>query len=150
MNKTLRTSLAGVAVISLLALGACSTQPMGARSTALVAHLAAANEVPPVNGAASGHLEATLAPGTHVLSWRVTYSGLSGVVTGAHFHGPALAGQNAGVVIPMTGPLASPITGTATLTAGQVADLTSGKWYVNLHTAANPNGETRGQLGLRP
>ncbi len=150
MNKTLRLSLSGAAVLSVLALGACGTQPMAASAMALVANLAAANEVPAVNGAATGQLEATLTPGTHVLTWRVTYSGLSGAVTGAHFHGPAMAGQNAGVVVPMSGALASPITGTATLTASQAADLRSGKWYVNLHTAANPNGETRGQVGMRP
>lgn len=28
------------------------------------------------------------------------------------------------------------------------ADLMAGKWYVNLHTAANPNGEVRGQVAV--
>ena len=32
------------------------------------------------------------------------------------------------------------------LTAAQVADLMAGKWYVNIHTAANKGGEIRGQL----
>ena len=41
---------------------------------------------------------------------------------------------------------ASPITGTATLTDAQVADLEAGKYYVNIHTAANRGGEIRGQL----
>jgi hypothetical protein len=40
----------------------------------------------------------------------------------------------------------SPIKGTATLTDAQVADLMAGKYYVNVHTAANPAGEIRGQL----
>ena len=44
----------------------------------------------------------------------------------------------------------SPITGTATLTPAQAADLAAGKWYVNLHTAANPGGEIRGQVPMRP
>ena len=36
--------------------------------------------------------------------------------------------------------------GSATLTDGQMADLMAGKWYANVHTAANPAGEIRGQM----
>jgi hypothetical protein len=42
--------------------------------------------------------------------------------------------------------LANPMKGTATLDDGQIADLKAGKWYFNIHTAANPGGEIRGQL----
>jgi hypothetical protein len=63
----------------------------------------------------------------------------------AHFHGPAAAGANAGVVLPFANP-ASPIEGQATLTPAQAADLSAGKWYANVHTAANPGGEIRGQM----
>ena len=76
----------------------------------------------------------------------VTYSGLSGPVTAGHFHGPAAACANAGVVVPFTGSMASPIQGQAVLTEAQMADLVAGKWYANLHTAANPGGEIRGQV----
>jgi hypothetical protein len=40
----------------------------------------------------------------------------------------------------------SPIKGSAALSPAQVADVLAGKWYVNLHTAANPGGEVRGQV----
>ena len=43
-------------------------------------------------------------------------------------------------------PIVSPLQGSATLTDAQAADLMAGRWYVNIHTAANPNGEIRGQL----
>jgi CHRD domain len=36
--------------------------------------------------------------------------------------------------------------GSATLTDAQAADLTGGKWYVNIDTAANKGGEIRGQV----
>ena len=89
--------------------------------------------------------EAWLNKDSNVLKWKITYSGLSGPATMAHFHGPAMAGANAGVVIPFNNP-ASPIEGQATLTSSQAADLMAGKWYANVHTAANPGGEIRGQM----
>ena len=64
----------------------------------------------------------------------------------AHFHGPADKGVNAGVVVPFAPPITSPYHGTATLTDAQIQDLEAGKWYVNVHTAANPGGEIRGQV----
>ena len=57
-----------------------------------------------------------------VLSWVITYSGLTGPVTGAHFHGPAAANANAGVIVPFAGSLGSPISGSQKLTAPQIAE----------------------------
>ena len=147
-----RTVIYSGLLATLLGLGACSMKPMmpNSNTSAMTTRLSGASEVPPVMSSASGTVEATLNKRTSELSWTVTYSGLSGPATGAHFHGPAMAGANAGVVVPITGSLTSPIRGVASLTAAQAADLMAGKWYVNLHTAANPNGEIRGQLPARP
>ena len=46
--------------------------------------------------------------------------------------------------------LDSPISGEATLTDAQIADLKAGKWYVNVHTMAHPPGEIRGQVTVAP
>jgi CHRD domain len=54
------------------------------------------------------------------------------------------------VLVPFSGDLASPIKGSATLTDAQISDLDAGKWYVNIHTAANKPGEIRGQLVRSP
>lgn len=78
------------------------------------------------------------------LNYTVVHEGTSGL-TMAHFHGPAAAGSNAGVALGLSG-TESPITGTAELTSEQIAQLTSGQWYLNLHTAENPGGELRGQV----
>ena len=93
-------------------------------------------------------MEASLDKVSRVLRWKMTYTGLTGPATMAHFHGPALPGANAAVVLPLPG-AASPASGEGTLTAAQVADLMAGKWYINVHTAANPGGEIRGQLVAR-
>jgi CHRD domain len=144
MMKT-RTFLSLGVVAVALGLSACGTvQP--STSTALKAKLSGANEVPANASAGSGMLDASLDKQTNVLTWTVTYAGLTGPVKAGHFHGPAAAGANAGVALGFSGSVESPIKGSATLTPAQVADLMAGKWYVNLHTAANPGGEVRGQL----
>lgn len=68
------------------------------------------------------------------------------VVGAGHFHGPAIAGQNAGVVLGFNGSVESPISGEATITPAQAKDFSDGKWYVNLHTKDNPGGELRAQV----
>ena len=119
--------------------------PAAAETVALKADLKASNEVPPNGSTASGMAEATFDTATRNLTWTVTYSGLTGPAAGAHFHGPGEAGKNAGIVLPFQSPT-SPIKGSQTLTEAQAADLLAGKWYVNVHTAANPGGELRGQM----
>jgi CHRD domain/Caspase domain len=114
------------------------------------AKLSSAEEVPPVTPTGFGEANASLDTVTHKLTYDLTFSGLS-EVTAAHLHGPAPAGLNAGVVVPLgdTRPT-SPIHGTATLTSEQEQQLTSGRWYVNVHTRDSPAGAIRGQMTRRP
>jgi hypothetical protein len=110
------------------------------------ATLKAGDEVPPNSSAGTGTLAATYDTATKKLDYTATYSGLTGPATMAHFHGPAEPGKNAPIVVPVVGSVASPIKGSATLTDAQAADLIAGKWYFNVHTAANKGGEIRGQV----
>jgi hypothetical protein len=138
-----RVGIAGLATAALMAICA----PASAEVVNLKADLKGTNEVPPNTSKASGNAMLTYDTGSKKLEYTVNYSGMSGNVTGAHFHGPATADKNAGVVLPLKGDLAkSPIKGEATLTDAQAADLTGGRLYMNLHTAAHPGGEIRGQV----
>ena len=107
--------------------------------------LSSGAEVPPVTGTGTGSASVSYDTATKQVTYNVTYSGLSGPAAAAHIHCGAAAGANAGVAVPFANP-ASPITGSATLTDAQAADLTAGKCYVNIHTAANKGGELRAQL----
>ncbi len=109
------------------------------------ATLNGASEVPPKTTQGKGEADATLDTNTHVLTYTITYSDLSGPATMAHFHGPADPGANAGVVVPFNPPT-SPIKGSTTLTEAQQKELLDGKWYANVHTDANKAGEIRGQM----
>lgn len=103
-------------------------------------------EVPPTTSAGTGDVLATLDTTTKKLTYTMTYAGLSGPAAAAHFHGPAEAGANAGVAVPIGTNPPSPTTGSVTLTDAQMADLEAGKWYANVHTADNKGGEIRGQM----
>ena len=147
MKITKRQALGGALVAATLAFAGCGMMSSsGGSSTTATNKLAASQEVPPNGSQGTGTVVTSLDKSTRTLKWTVTYSGLSGPVTAGHFHGPAAPGANAGVVVPFTGSMASPIQGQATLTEAQMADLVAGKWYANLHTAANPGGEIRGQV----
>lgn len=134
--------LAGMAVAALI-----GAAPAMAETVQYKAMIMPSTEVPPVTDSkATGELAATYDTATKVLTYTATYSGLTGPATMAHFHGPAPVGKNAGVMVPITGDLASPIKGTATLTDEQAKALTGGDMYFNIHTAANKAGEMRGQV----
>jgi CHRD domain len=167
-----RTTLIASLIIGSLALAACDktsvtskpitnvTTTPSSNSTeksvstpttvAMRAQLSGTSEVPPTKSMGSGTVDATFDKQSNVLTWTITYSGLSGPATAGHFHGPAAAGANAPPSLPLSGSLDSPIKGTATLTAAQASDLTAGNWYINLHTAMNPDGEIRGQVMAKP
>jgi hypothetical protein len=144
-----KTVVAAAIAATVLALAGCGQMRPSQKMDIYEARLTGAQEVPPVNTAASGMAEIQLNTNTRVLTWKVTYSGLSGSPTGAHIHGPAGPGQNAGVVIPFTNVAAQPVSGQTTITSQQYGDLAAGLWYVNIHTAAHPGGEIRGQLRKR-
>lgn len=134
------TYICGLAAAGLLAASA----PASAEMMKMAAALSGKSEVPANATTGTGRLDVSYDTATKMLTWAGTYTGLSGPATVAHFHGPAEVGANAPVLIPS--PAASPIAGTATLTDAQAAELMAGKLYFNVHTAANPGGEIRGQV----
>jgi len=138
MSKRLLLSAACIAGLAL-------TAPASAETMTMKVPLTSAAEVPPNNSAGKGTADVTYDTASKKLGWKMNYSGLTGPATMAHFHGPAEAGKNAPVLIPIT-PATSPSEGSATLTDAQAADLMAGKMYINVHTEANKGGEIRGQV----
>jgi hypothetical protein len=131
--------------LATLAIGAAVAFAGPAFADKMKATLDGKQEVPPNTSAGKGTADIDYDAASKKLSWKLNYSGLSGPATAAHFHGPAEAGKNAGVAVPISN-TASGSEGSATLTDAQAADLTAGKYYVNIHTDANKGGEIRGQV----
>src|SRR3989441_8053537 len=144
--STGRNTMSNKTMLVTFALGAAIAFAGPALADKMKATLDGKAEVPPNTSAGKGTADIDYDAATKKLSWKLTYSGLSGPATAAHFHGPAEAGKNAGVAVAIPNGTASPAEGSATLTDAQAADLVAGKYYINIHTAANPGGEIRGQV----
>ena len=142
MQVTLRSSLIGIALGALIA----GVSPARADMVNFKGDLKASAEVPPNDSKGTGSFTATYDTGSKKVSWKVNYSGLTGPATAGHFHGPAEAGKNASPVVPFKDVANPSFEGSADITEAQAADLMAGRWYVNIHTQANPAGEIRGQV----
>ena len=110
------------------------------------ATLDGSQQSPPVTTKGKGTATFTFDTTKKKLSWNVKYSGLSGPATAAQFMVRRQWARMPAPVIPFKGKLKSPIKGSAELTDAQAADLAAGNYYVNVHTAANKDGEIRGQI----
>lgn len=135
-------SLASVIALALTAFSAAHSS-----GTVWSVKLTAAQEIPKQvvkNAAGTGSFTGTLT-GTK-LKFKLTFSKLTGPATAAHIHLGAM-GVSGNVLVPLCTPCKSPVTGTVTISAAVKKDFSKHLLYVNVHTAKNPNGEIRGQLG---
>ena len=139
-----RTALPFVLMTGLVWAGS-----VNAASQSFKVPLSGLESVPPLETSGTGTANITYDPATRVITWEISYSGLSSPTTMAHFHGPAKKGENAAPVIWLTvqgKPPTNPIQGSATLTPEQAQQFSGGEWYVNVHTESHPAGEIRGQV----
>jgi len=164
--KVRRLLVMGAAALVLATAVAVPATGRPGQSSVFQANLTTDAEVHEVQGSnANGHATFTLSDDR--LSFTLRANRMSGAVFGAHIHGPAGPGVNAGVVVTLCGvpPVAAAgpcsdgpgklrVAGviTADLVGGQpnldalVAMMESGDAYVNVHTSLNPEGEIRGQI----
>lgn len=134
-------------LVAACALTATAVSLAGTRGMGWSASLTPAQEVPKQTvstPAAKGAFAATVRGNT--LKWKLTFSKLSGPATAAHIHLGA-AGKEGNVLVPLCGPCKSGVSGSAPLTASLKTQFAKHLLYVNVHTAKNPAGEIRGQLG---
>jgi hypothetical protein len=142
-------------LIGILVVGATAALVFAALSSArskaentLGAKLTAAQEIPKqavADKAAHGSFTGTLV-GTK-LTWKLTFSKLTGPATAAHIHIGAM-GKAGNVAVPLCTPCKSGMTGTATVSKSLRDQIEKHLTYVNVHTGKNPAGEIRGQLSL--
>ena len=131
-------------VILMVALGALAGTGRLAYAEDVKVSLSGNEEVPPVSTSASGSGTITIGE-DHTVKGSVTTTGIAG--TAAHIH-MAAPGQNGGVIVPLVkkGDNEWTVSPGAKLTDQQYQAFKAGNLYVNVHTAAHPNGEIRAQL----
>ena len=135
---------------ALVLAAALLANPAAAATRHYHATLNGPSEVPANNSSGSGTFDAAYDTVSKTLTYTLTWSGLTGAATMAHIHGPAVAGKNAGVLVGLGMNPASPLTGSAVLSAPEVQALDLGQLYVNVHSAAHKAGEIRGQVVAAP
>lgn len=111
--------------------------------------LSGAQEVPPATTSANGFAAVSLAPDFSSMTVRAIVNGLSGDITGAHFHEAAL-GSGGGVVVNLSdgidgNEISMTVDGTL-ITDDLINAFNKGNIYLNVHTAGFPGGEVRGQV----
>ena len=85
---------------------------------------------------------------TATLTWKLTFSRLTGKAVAAHIH-LGKRGVAGPVVVPLCGPCRNGQVGKATITEKTISAIETGKAYVNVHTAKNLGGEIRGQIAAK-
>ncbi|MDQ3015723.1 MAG: CHRD domain-containing protein [Bacteroidota bacterium] len=116
-------------------------------SLTLAAELNGDNEVPATTSTALGLATIYLDDDRTTATINVTVSGLSGPITGAHIH-DGISGVNGPVVFPLITEGNRIQMEISDITTDQLGKLLGGAYYINVHTAANPGGEIRGQIFL--
>jgi len=128
---------------------ALPVDPLFGADLLLASRLSGANSVPAITTDAVGVTSLQINDSRDEIMVNVSVNGLSGPITGIHIHEGA-AGTNGGVVFNLTdfiegNRISTTLTG---FTTDQLAKMIRGEYYLNVHTAANPDGEIRGQIAL--
>jgi hypothetical protein len=149
MKKSKILSVAALLALGLIGSSCSKSDNPVTLSTPTVAVLTAtingANEKPTsTTSTAVGSFVGNLNTTTRVMSYTVTYSGLT--PTAGHLH--RINATNGTGPFDITFPsLTSPIIGTTSaLAQSKVDSLVGGFYYANLHTTAYPGGEIRGDI----
>ena len=150
-------SLAAVAITGTMVISSCDKDDDDIKTPKAKYNLSGTatgdQQVPAVTTSGTASISGTYDTLSKQLMYSITWTGLTGELTVAHFHGPAAAGENASPLqdIPIVTNGASGATAdTITASSDLHTALMAGKVYYNLHTAAYPDGEIRAQVNLSP
>jgi hypothetical protein len=155
-RSTAAAVLFWVASIAVIEGGGSGCAPFPFPPEAFARQLLGENEVPPHSTTGYGYGSYKLSEDGTQLSFVITASELSGPVTAAHFHNAQAS--IAGPVVLDLAPFLTEVDGQVAVAGfSSLADwsienvteeVRAGRIYVNLHTAAYPDGEIRGLVIL--
>lgn len=161
MRRTMMCAAAAAALVL------SASSQASAQTVRLTAVLSGSNETPAaIITGATGTAEVFVNVQTRTVTYRVEVFNLPSGAVGGHFHvgGPGVGGP---VVIDLAPPANASndfvLSGTVAQSALRpradqgirdwedfIQSLVGGQMYVNIHSAVNPGGETRGQLTVTP
>lgn len=143
-------ALGAMMALALVLVGLALAAP-GKDTYNLTATLKARFEVPKPTGVPAGATGLLTGKAVELdndrgrLTWRLTFSKLTGRAAAAHIHS-GRAGRAGGVMVALCGPCRNGQRGSVTISHAQIRTIRTGRAYVNIHTAENRAGEIRGQV----
>jgi hypothetical protein len=144
-DRATRRRRAVVAIACAVGLAFTGDAVAASKPKQFLSNINAAQETPPVPSTAQGVAHLTFDETTKMLCFSISHQGLVAGEILAHIHGPALPGTPGGVVFPL--PAGNPKSGcVGPLDSTQKSDLLKNLYYINIHSAAFPGGEIRGQI----
>jgi hypothetical protein len=139
----------GVVILAAGFFTACESDDMEDNMYTISGSATGAQENPPVTTSGTANLSGSYNRDNNVLNYTVTWTGMTGPLTAAHFHGPAAVGVNAPPIFDIsvtTNGVSGSASATVTLHDTTENHLLNGRLYYNLHTALYPAGEIRAQV----
>lgn len=141
--------------VSFFAFAGCEkTEDVDAQNTYVGSSvMSGAQETPAITTTATGIMQSTYNRLSKILSYKISFTGLTTNAAAAHIHGTAPVGYAAGVLQTFSGfPAATSGTYSGTVFIDGIrfteSNLLAGLYYVNIHNATRPAGEIRGQIIL--
>lgn len=119
-----------------------------ARAEIFTTYLTPAQEVPAATSTGTGYGRVFVNTTTMTYTFTVVFNGMTSAQTLSHIHAPAAIGATAPVIINFgtVGGTSGTISGSGSITQGQLNQIRAGQGYINVHSSNFPNGELRGQL----
>ena len=153
-----RGAIVALAVVVMVGVTACKDNKTTApKPETYSASLNGSNETTPPALIIGATGTSTMTVSGNSIAWTLTTANFAagttapagGTTLPAHIHLGA-TGVAGGIMVPLTATVNGTTSGTVTVVDSVLTHLRAGESYVNVHTAARPGGEIRGQLTRTP
>jgi hypothetical protein len=147
MKITKLTVIASLAIV-VISFYSCAKAGIGGPSYAIDGVANGAQVVPSSSSSAIGTVSGSFDGTKNTMKGKISWSNLSGAPTAIHIHAgmPGKNGYPYFILVNVPKGATDSLNFTSAFTEALEGTITAGAYYFDIHTAAYPNGEIRGQI----